>query len=602
MRELPLPIEDYALIGNTRSAALVAKDGSIDWLCVPRFDSAACFAALLGTDRNGRFALTPKDPITATRRRYRPDTLVLETELTTATGTVRIVDCMPVDTHAPAVVRIVEGVTGEVPMHLQLVVRFDYGWVVPWVRTVRGHLHAVAGPDALSLRTPVITHGENLTTVADFTVHAGERVPFVLQWHASSDHPPKELDPFEAVDGCERWWHRWTSHCVYRGQWRDAVVRSLITLKALTYSPTGGMVAAATTSLPAPIGGVRNWDYRITWLRDATFTLYSFLLSGYKQEAAAWRDWLLRAVAGAPEQLQIMYGLRGERRMPELELDWLPGYHGSAPVRIGNAAVKQLQLDVYGEVMDALHIARKIGLPPEQNSWHVQKLLLDFLESGWRQADEGIWEIRGPRQHFTHSKVMAWVAFDRAVKAVEQFGRDGQVDRWRAARAAIHAEVCDRGFDAERGAFVQAYGSKQLDASLLMIPLVGFLPAKDPRVLGTTHAIETDLRVDGLVQRYHTSKTDDGLPPGEGAFLLCSFWLADNWALQGRLDDATRLFEHLLSLCNDVGLLSEQYDVAGQRQLGNFPQAFSHVGLVNTAFTLNPAMPTPVREQCDDQG
>jgi GH15 family glucan-1,4-alpha-glucosidase len=602
MRELPLPIEDYALIGNTRSAALVAKDGSIDWLCFPRFDSPACFAALLGTHRNGRFALTPKDPVTSTRRRYRTDTLILETELTTATGTVRIVDCMPVDTHAPAVVRIVEGVRGEVPMHLQLVIRFDYGWVVPWVRTVRGHLHAVAGPDALSLRTPVITHGENLTTVADFTVREGERVPFVLQWHSSTEHSPKELDPFEALEGCERWWHRWTSHCVYRGPWRDAVVRSLITLKALTYSPTGGMVAAATTSLPAPIGGVRNWDYRITWLRDATFTLYSFLLSGYKQEAVAWRDWLLRAVAGAPEQLQIMYGLGGERRMPELELDWLPGYHGSAPVRIGNAAVKQLQLDVYGEVMDALHIARKVGMPPEQNSWHVQKLLLDFLESGWRQADEGIWEVRGARQHFTHSKVMAWVAFDRAVKAVEQLGRDGDVGRWRAARATIHAEVCERGFDADRGAFVQAYGSKELDAALLMIPLVGFLPAKDPRVLATTQAIETDLRVDGLVRRYHTSKTDDGLPPGEGAFLLCSFWLADNWALQGRTEDATRLFEHLLSLCNDVGLLSEQYDVANQRQLGNFPQAFSHVGLVNTAFTLNPDMPTPVREQYDDQG
>jgi len=593
-----MPIEDYALIGDTRTAGLVSKAGSIDWLCLPRFDAAACFAALLGEPRHGRWSLHPTDgSVRSTRRRYRKDTLVLETEFVTDAGVVRVVDCMPPGEDIPNVVRVVEGVEGEVAMRMDLTIRFDYGWVVPWVRTVGSVLRAVAGPDALTLRTPVAHHGENLTTVAEFNVRAGERVPFVLAWHPSNAADPGPLDAEAEIARAEAWWMQWSARCTYEGPWRDAVLRSLITLKALTYSPTGGLVAAATTSLPEWLGGVRNWDYRYTWLRDATFTLYALLLGGYPDEACAWREWLLRTVAGAPEQLQIMYGVAGERRLPELTLDWLPGYAGSAPVRIGNAAVNQFQLDVYGEVMDVLHQARRAGLPPDQDAWRVQGALLDFLESGWRQPDESLWEVRGPRQHFTHSKMMAWVAFDRAIKAVERYGADGPAERWRAIRSTIHDEVCAKGFNADKQAFTQAYGSPALDAALLTAPLVGFVKADDPRMISTVAAIERELVQDGLVLRYRTHETEDGLPPGEGVFLLCSFWLADNYAIMGRTDDAHALFERLLAVRNDVGLLAEEYDPAARQLLGNFPQAFSHVGLINTAFNLTPRHRGPAHQR-----
>ncbi|MGE0868176.1 MAG: glycoside hydrolase family 15 protein [Kofleriaceae bacterium] len=593
-----MAIEDYAIIGDTRTAGLVSTSGSIDWLCLPRFDAGACFASLLGEPRHGRWSLSPVDGnVRSVRRRYRPDTLILETELATDTGVVRIIDCMPPDEDIPNVVRLVEGMQGAVAMRMELIVRFDYGWVVPWVRTTDGVLHAVAGPDALVLRTPVKHHGEELTTVADFVVRAGEQVPFVLSWHPSQLPDPGPLDAATAIASAEVWWRRWTARCTYEGPWRDAVVRSLITLKALTYSPTGGLVAAATTSLPERLGGVRNWDYRYTWLRDATFTLYALLLGGYAEEACAWREWLLRAVAGAPEQLQILYGVAGERRLPEQTLSWLPGYAGSAPVRVGNAAVHQLQLDVYGEVMDALHSARRAEIPPDLLAWRVQRKLLDFLESNWRAPDEGLWEVRGPRQQFTHSKIMAWVAFDRAVKAVEECDWEGPVERWRAIRAAIHDEVCAKGYHPDKRAFTQAYGSATLDASLLMAPLVGFIRPDDPRMISTVDAIERELMRDGLVARYQTHETEDGLPPGEGAFLLCSFWLVDNYALMGRDAQARALFEHLLALRNDVGLLSEQYDPVTRHLLGNFPQAFSHVGLVNSAFNLTPRQRAPARER-----
>jgi GH15 family glucan-1,4-alpha-glucosidase len=475
---------------------------------------------------------------------------------------------------------------------MQLVIRFDYGSIVPWVRRVDGGIRAVAGPDTLLLRTPASLHGENLTTVAEFSVAEGQRMPFELTWHPSHQPMPSALDAEAAVDHTEAWWTEWSSRCTYRGPWRDAVVRSLVTLKAMTYAPTGGIVAAATTSLPEQLGGVRNWDYRFCWLRDATFTLYALMMGGYTEEARAWREWLLRAVAGAPPQIQIMYGLAGERRLTELELGWLPGYEGAAPVRIGNAAHGQLQLDIYGEVMDALHVARREGLPSDENAWRVQRQLLEYLETIWDQPDEGIWEVRGPRRHFTHSKVMAWVALDRAVKGVEQLGLAGPAARWRALRDTIHAEVCRRGFDPGRNAFVQYYGGPELDASLLMIPLVGFLPPSDPRVRGTVEAIERELLQDGFVMRYPTTPAVDGLPPGEGAFLACTFWLADNYALLGRRAEARECFERLLGLQNDVGLLSEQYDPGAKRLTGNFPQAFSHVSLINTACNLS-AEPGP---------
>lgn len=593
-----MAIEDYALIGDTRTAALVSKSGSIDWLCLPRFDSGACFASLLGDPHQGRWSLHPvKCSVLATRRRYRGDTLVLETEFATDTGAVRVIDCMPPGEERPNVVRLVEGIRGEVALEMELIIRFDYGRVVPWVRTQDGVLHAVGGPDALTLRTPVEHHGENLTTVSEFVVRPGERVPFVLSWHPSNEPAPAPIDAPRATAAAEAWWRDWSGCCTYAGPWRDAVVRSLITLKALTYSPTGGMVAAPTTSLPEHLGGVRNWDYRFTWLRDATFILYALLDAGFTDEACAWREWLLRAVAGAPEQLQIMYGVAGERRLPELTLEWLPGYAGSAPVRVGNAATTQQQLDVFGEVMDALHQARRAGIPPDPQAWRVQRKLMEFLETKWRDTDEGIWEIRGPRRHFTHSKVMAWVAFDRAVKAVEDFGADGPVERWREIRDAIHEEVCAKGYDHDKRAFTQSYGSRVLDAALLLIPLVGFLPADDPRVVSTVAAIERELLQDGFVLRYRTDQCEDGLPGNEGAFLLCSFWLADNYMLLGREREAHALFERLLALRNDVGLLSEEYDPVTGHFLGNFPQAFSHVGLVNTAFNLAQRERAPAQQR-----
>jgi len=583
------PIEDYALIGDTHTAALVSRSGSIDWLCLPRFDSAACFAALLGDERQGRWLIAPAGPVSAVRRGYQGDSLVLETEFHTPDGVVRLVDCMPPRQRDPDVARVVEGVRGRVPMRMELVIRFDYGSIVPWVRRQGGALHAIAGPDSVWLRTPVEVRGENFRTLAEFTVDEGERVPFTLTWHASHMPSPRRIDPIRAVDDTTGWWSEWASGITYKGGWRDAVIRSLLTLKALTYQPTGGIVAAPTTSLPEALGGVRNWDYRYCWLRDATFTLDALMLAGLDSEATAWREWLLRAVAGQPQQMQILYGVAGERRITEQQLDWLPGYEQSRPVRTGNAAVNQFQLDVYGEVMDALYLARRVGLQHDETAWDLQRALMDFLESNWREPDEGLWEIRGPRRHFTHSKVMAWVAMDRAVKAVDLQQLEGPVQRWRALRREIHDEVCDQGFDAERNAFVQFYGGSQLDASLLMIPLVGFLPATDPRMRGTVEAVQRELSVDGLVLRYHPegSADVDGLPPGEGAFLACSFWLADNLALMGRQREAREQFERLLSLRNDVGLLAEEYDPRSGRQLGNFPQAFSHVPLVNTASHLS---------------
>lgn len=583
---MPSRIEDYALIGDCQTAALVGRDGSIDWLCAPRFDSPACFAALLGTPENGRWLLAPAGPVRRVTRRYREGTLVLETVFTTDDGEVAVVDFMPPRTDVPDLVRVVEGRRGSVPMRMELVIRFDYGSVVPWVRRIDRGISAIAGPDMLELRTDVGLKGVDLRTVGEFAVAEGQRVPFDLTWHPSHRPRPTELDALKALEETEGWWREWSGRCTSKGEWCEAVRRSLITLKALTYAPTGGIVAAATTSLPEQLGGVRNWDYRFCWLRDATFTLYALMLAGYLDEAKAWREWLLRAVAGDPSQMHIMYGLRGERRLTELELPWLPGYEGSAPVRVGNGACGQHQLDVYGEVLDAMHQCRRYGLEAGGAGWGLQRALTEFLESNWREPDEGIWEVRGPRRHFTHSKVMAWVAFDRAIKAVERFGLEGPADRWRALRDEVHAQVCRDGYDPDHGAFVQSYGSKHLDASLLVMPLVGFLPATDPRVVGTVEAVERVLVTDGFVNRYTFDPGVDGLPPGEGAFLLCTFWLADALALIGRRDDARRVFDRLLSVRNDVGLLSEAYDPVARRLLGNFPQAFSHIGLVNTAHNL----------------
>jgi GH15 family glucan-1,4-alpha-glucosidase len=593
-------IEDYALIGDTQTAALVGRDGSIDWLCLPRFDSGACFAALVGDRSNGRWRIAPVEEATTTRQ-YRAGTLVLETTFVTPSGTVRLVDCMPIRGEAPDVVRVVQGVSGRVAMRMDLVIRFDYGAFVPWVRRVEGALQAVAGPDAVELRTPVATRGEDLSTVADFEVGPGDEVPFVLTWHRSHEPPPAPVDARRAVEDTTTWWTTWSDRCSTVGDLRDVVVRSLITLKALTYAPTGGIVAAPTTSLPEELGGVRNWDYRYCWLRDATFSLYALMLAGYDAEAVAWRDWLLRVAAGAPDQLQIMYGPAGERRLPELTLDWLAGYEGSRPVRIGNAASRQFQLDVYGEVMDCFHQARRAGVDQDPEAWRLQQAVMEFLEGHWRDPDEGIWEVRGPRRHFTHSKVMAWVALDRAVKAVEVFGLEGHVDRWRAVRAEVHAEVCELGYDPGRGTFTQSFGRGELDASLLMIPLVGFLPAGDPRVVGTVAAIEAELDEDGLVRRYSGDSLGDvdGLPGGEGAFLPCSFWLADNLILQGRAEEGRARFDRLTGLANDVGLLAEEYHPGLGRMLGNFPQAFTHVGLINTAHNLTAAR-GPARDRAEE--
>jgi GH15 family glucan-1,4-alpha-glucosidase len=593
-------IEDYALLGDCRSAALVSRGGSIDWLGFPRFDSPACFAALLGDANNGRWLLAPREPSTV-RRAYREDTLVLETEHATATGRVLVVDVLLVETERPTLIRLVRGLEGVVPMSMELVIRFDYGSIVPWVtRDVFGVLKAVAGPESLRLQTTVPLKGADLKTVAELEVRAGDEVPFVLIWSRSHEEAPRRVEfPHEAIDGCAAFWRDWIAKCSYSGPHEEPVRRSLLTLKALTYRPTGGMVAAPTTSLPEEIGGVRNWDYRYCWVRDSTFILYALLTAGFREEARHWQEWLVRAVAGTPAQMNLMYGLHGERRLTELELPWLAGFEGSKPVRIGNAAHSQLQMDVFGELMDSFQLARRSGLAVDGpfNSWRIERHLVDFIAAHWREPDNGIWEVRGERQHFTHSKVMAWVTVERAIEAVEEFGLTGPADEWRKLAADIHAEVCERGFDRERGTFTQAYGSRNLDASLLLLPLVGFLPADDERIRGTVAAIEKELVVEGFVHRYSTSRTDDGLTGGEGSFLACTLWLADNLCLQGRVDEAQELFERVLAIRNDVGLLSEQYDPTSRRQLGNFPQAFSHVGLINTAFNLTRAAETPARQR-----
>ncbi len=591
-------IEDYALIGDTQTAALVERGGSIDWLCFPRFDSGACFAALLGKAENGRWLLAPEGDATSTRR-YLHDTLVLETTWKTPDGEVRVFDFMPPRGKAPDVVRVVEGVRGRVAMRSELVIRFDYGHIVPWVRRIADTRYAVAGPDALCFRTPAHTRGENMRTLSEFTIEEGERVPFVLTWYPSHETEPARIDPEVALAETESFWREWNARRTIEvpPEWRDVLHRSLMVLKALTYAPTGGIVAAPTTSLPEWIGGVRNWDYRYCWLRDATLTLLALLQAEHVDEALDWRTWLLRAIAGDPADLQIMYGVAGERRLTEFELPWLLGYEGSAPVRIGNAASEQLQVDVYGEVMDALYQARAHGLRKEQRAWDLQKTLLRYLDGAWARPDEGIWEIRGEPKHFVHSKVMAWVAFDRGVRAVEEQGLDGPADRWRDVRAAIHAEVCERGYDERRGSFVQSYGSQELDASLLLIPLIGFLPASDRRVRGTIEAIERELLEDGFVLRYRTHTEVDGLPPGEGVFLPCSFWLVDCYELVGRRDEARALFKRLVALANDVGLLAEEYDPKSRRLLGNFPQAFTHLALVNSAFNLLPHLPSPMHRR-----
>ncbi|MFJ6728954.1 glycoside hydrolase family 15 protein [Streptomyces sp. NPDC091281] len=585
-------IEDYALIGDEQTAALVGRDGSVDWLCLPRFDSGACFARLLGGDENGHWRIAPRgaEGQQCTRRAYRPDTLVLDTLWETAEGTVRVTDLMPQRDRGPDLVRVVEGLHGRVTVRSTLRLRFDYGWVVPWMRRVDGHRVAVAGPDSVWFRSEpeVRTWGEDFGTHSEFTVAEGESVAFVLTWHPSHHARPPLVDPYEALRTTVEDWRAWSARCRYRGPHRDAVMRSLLTLKALTYAPTGGIVAALTTSLPEQLGGVRNWDYRFCWLRDSTLTLGALLAAGYQEEAEAWRDWLLRAVAGDPADLQIMYGIGGERRLPEVKLPWLPGYAGSGPVRVGNGAVDQLQLDVYGEVMDSLSLARASGMSPKPHMWALQSALTNWLAEHWRQPDEGLWEVRGGRRQFTHSKVMVWVAADRAVRALERFPQlSGDLEGWRAMRDEVHRQVCEQGYDPERNTFTQYYGSRELDASLLLIPRVGFLPPDDPRVVGTVDAVRAELGHDGLVRRYSTAGPDvDGLPGDEGTFLACSFWLADALHLTGRTEEARALFERLVGLANDVGLLAEEYDPASGRHLGNFPQAFSHIGLVNTALTL----------------
>jgi GH15 family glucan-1,4-alpha-glucosidase len=580
-------IEDYALIGDCEGAALVSREGSIDWLCLPRFDSAACCAALLGTPEHGRWLLAPEGGTVHTTRRYRDGTLILETDHETADGLVTVIDFMPMlGFNRSDLVRMVVGRRGCVAMHTDIVLRFDYGRTVPWVRRENHGLVATAGPDTLHIASDVPLRGENFHTVAQFEVVAGETRSFTLTWHRSHEVRPVMSDPATDLEVTDRWWQDWANQCTYNGKWREAVVRSLITLKALTYAPTGGMVAAATTSLPEHIGGVRNWDYRYCWLRDATFTLYALMSNGYLEEARAWREWLIRAVAGTASQTQIMYGIAGERRLPELVLPWLPGYEGSVPVRIGNAASDQFQLDVFGETADALHHARRFGLDYVDVGWQLERSLLDHLETVWQEPDEGIWEVRSGRQHFTHSKVMAWVAFDRAIKDATHLGLDGPVERWRGIADRIHADICEWGFDRELNTFVQYRGGRSVDASLLLLPIVGFLPIEDSRIAGTVAAVEARLVREGFVYRYSHETDVDGLPPGEGAFILCTWWLADVYALQGRHAEAEVLFERIMAVRNDLGLLAEEFDPRAGRQLGNFPQAFSHIGLVNTARNL----------------
>ncbi|MGW8488520.1 glycoside hydrolase family 15 protein [Streptomyces sp. NPDC055886] len=588
-------IEDYALIGDMQTAALVCRDGTADWLCLPRFDSHAVFAGLLGTEEHGFWRLGPAraegtEPAFADRRRYRGDSLILESEWDTPRGTVRVTDFMPPRDGAPQLIRIVEGVSGRVPMRSELRMRFSYGRVTPWVHKVDNRTVAVAGPDSVWLDTEAETYGQNLTTYSDFTVGPGDRVALTISWQPSHHEPPALPEPENSLEATESFWREWVEQCTYHGPYREAVVRSLITLKALTYAPTGGIVAAPTTSLPEEIGGVRNWDYRYTWLRDAAITLSSLLRTGYREEARAWREWLLRAVAGDPENLQIMYGIAGERELGEAELDWLPGYENSTPVRVGNGAANQLQLDVYGEVTEALHLAHMTGLTRNDYAMGLQLKLIEYLEKHWEEPDEGIWEVRGPRRHFVHSKVMAWVAVDRTIKLVESGDVEGPLERWYELRDDIHRDVLERGYDKERNTFTQSYGSKELDASLLLIPQMGFLPPDDKRVIGTIEAIQRELSTeDGFILRYPTEGEDagvDGLAGDEGAFLACSFWMADDLAMIGRVDEARQLFEKLLSLRNDLGLLAEEWDSNLQRQVGNFPQAFSHVPLIDTALRL----------------
>jgi len=585
---MALRIEDYGMIGDTHTAALVGTNGSIDWLCLPRFDSAACFAALLGTEDNGFWQIAPADEHAESTRRYRGPSLVLETEFRTEHGDVRVIDCMPPRRRHPRIVRLVEGVSGSVPMRARFKPRFDYGRIVPWLSRSEGSLHATAGPDALELRSDVPLRGHDMEHSAEFTVSAGQRVGFVLSSHLSWESAPQEVDAATAVADTESWWQEWAGRSTYQGDWPDVVERSLVTLKGLTYEPTGGIVAAATTSLPEFLGGVRNWDYRYTWLRDAALTLDALMDAGYVAEAEKWRDWVLRAVAGDPEDLQIMYGLGGERRLDEYELDWLSGYEGSKPVRVGNAASGQLQLDVYGELSDALYRARMLGMPVAAHYKDMLVKILEWLESNWKEPDDGLWEVRGPRRHFVHSKVMAWVAVDRMVRSIEAGQFEASGDRLRRVCGEIHKEVCDKGYDAERNTFTQYYGSKQLDAALLLIPQVGFLPASDPRVVGTVDAVQAELLQDGFVMRYIPDKdAADGLPPGEGAFLACSFWLVDDLAMIGRRKEAEALFERLLALRNDLGLFSEEYDPVNKRLIGNFPQAFTHLALISSAKTLS---------------
>jgi GH15 family glucan-1,4-alpha-glucosidase len=597
-------IEDYALIGDTQSAALVGRNGSIDWACFPRFDSGACFAALLGNRDNGRWSVAPLSPSNEVRRRYRAGTMVLETEFETAGGRVRLIDFMPIRTGNPVIIRIVEGVAGTVELAIDMVVRFDTGQVTPWVRRCDDALVMTAGPDALCLRGSIEVHGEDLATVGHFQVRAGERRALTLTWFPSHQPLPASVDPEDALRDTEAWWRAWSARCAYEGPWKDAVGTSLRVLKALTYGPTGGIVAAPTTSLPEWPGSTRNWDYRYCWLRDATLTLYALMLGGYVDEAAAWRDWLLRSAAGDPADLQIMYGVAGERRLAEYEAAWLDGFEDSKPVRIGNAAHEQLQIDVFGELGDALFQARRLGIASDPWTWSLEKKLLDFLERRWQEPDHGIWEVRGPRRHFTHSKIMAWVAFDRAIKSVERFGLEGPTDHWRALCAQIHDEVCERGYDRKRETFTQSYDHPALDAAVLQASLVGFLPASDPRVAGTVRAIERELVEDGLVRRYSTAgrESADGLPPREGVFLPCSFWLVDVYVQLGRTDQAGRLFEKLLGLRNDLGLLSEEYDPGTGRALGNFPQAFSHLSLITSAYNLTSVAERPARHRSGRHG
>jgi GH15 family glucan-1,4-alpha-glucosidase len=596
--DLPLAIEDYALIGDCTTAALVGHNGSIDWLCWPRFDSGACFAALLGTSENGRWRICPVDQAARVSRAYRADTMVLETVFETAGGSVALIDFMPTGQANSSLIRLVEGRRGNVAMRLHLTLRFDYGATVPWVTQLEDQsgLTAIAGPSGVILRTPLPLQGENLATVAEFNVAQGECVPFVLTYVPSHLRVPWPLDWRAALHQTEAFWRGWSARCTYTGPWREPVQRSLLTLKAMTYAPTGGIVAAPTTSLPEQLGGQRNWDYRYCWLRDATFTLLALMSTGYLDEAQAWRAWLQRSVAGSPDQIQIVYGLSGERQLIEWQVPWLSGYQGAAPVRVGNAASDQLQLDVFGELIDAIYHARKHLLAPVASAWAQQQTLIQHLEDIWELPDCGIWEVRGGRRQFTFSKVMAWVALDRSVRDAERFKLEAPLDRWREVRNRMHATICERGFDKSRNTFTQSFGSSELDASLLLIPVVGFLPPDDLRIRGTVAAIERELMVDGLVKRYRTNTDVDGLPPGEGIFLPCSFWLADNYTLQNRDADARSLFERLLSLRNDVGLLAEEYDPRARRQIGNFPQAFSHVALIGTALNLHEVGPARQHE------